>query len=568
VTTFLRLLTATGIALALAGLGAAQQGGETVDIPGAKPARPSGPAKRPASGPAKTTKPAAALVNALPPPENRVAVLIGVDGLSKEMSGAANDAQSLADVLHHNADFPKSHVALALSAQATREGILQTIGTQTVADGLLLFYFAGPSVEIDGVVYLLPSGMAGDAAPDAIKQGGISAAELKDRLVATGAKQILIILDTCRNDPDNESPAAAVVSRAYAQQFSLAHNNLKAHALFLPSIPGQAPYVMSGRGRGYLTAGIVEGLKGGAATRKGEVTLRRLAIFAREWVAQRLRDDYEKQQTPDIDIAGYRENDVVVSHGYAPLGDSTITALNTEPDDPDFVAGEEAMGRSDFAAAAEAYTRIASRTPDNPYVHARLSFAFQGLRNYADAARELERAVDLDPTKSDWLTKLGQIYFTQLDDPEHARGAFERALAVDPSPRLRSDLGIVLFELGNRAYKQGKFDEAAAAFARAREVNAKIAPDVAPMLARAYSRIGAIHLTAGRLPEAIDVFAKAVEADATNVDAQVGLGTAHLKSGDVAAARRVAERLATINAPAAANLQTQIDATAPATPPQ
>jgi tetratricopeptide (TPR) repeat protein len=309
-------------------------------------------------------------------------------------------------------------------------------------------------------------------------------------------------------------------------------------------------------------------LKGGAATRKGEVTLRRLAVFTREWVAQRLRDDFEQQQTPDIDIAGYRENDVVVSHGYAPLGDSTITALNTEPDDPDFVAGEEAMSRSDFAAAAEAYTRIAGRTPDNPYLHARLSFAYQGLRNYAEAAREIERAVELDPTKVDWLTKLGQIYFTQLDDPERARGAFERALAVDPSPRMRADLGIVLFELGNRAYKQGKFEEAAAALARAREVNAKIAPDVGPVLARAYSRVGATHLAGGRFGEAVDVFTKAVEADATNVDAQVGLGTAHLKSGDVAAARQVAERLATINAPAAANLQKQIDAAAPAPLPQ
>jgi hypothetical protein len=234
VATLLGFLTATAIAIALSGIGVAQQGGETVDIPGAKPSRPSGPAKRPTT-PAKTTKPAAALVSALPPPDNRLAVLVGVDGPSKEASGAADDARSLGAVLTRNAEFPTSRVTLALSAQSTRDAILQALGTDTVADGLLLFYFAGPSTDVDGTVYLLPTGIAGDAAPDAIKQGGISAAELKERLVATGAKQILIILDTCRNDPDKEGPASSVVSRAYAQQFSLARNALKAHALFLPS---------------------------------------------------------------------------------------------------------------------------------------------------------------------------------------------------------------------------------------------------------------------------------------------------------------------------------------------
>jgi Flp pilus assembly protein TadD len=548
--------------------GAGQHGGETVNIPGAKPqpkpSRPSGPARRPATS---TPRPAAQLVGTLPASEGRVAVLVGVDGPSDGASGATDDARAVADVLVRNAGFPKGQVALATGDRATRDGLLQALGAQPAPpDGLLLFYFAGPSAEVEGVVYLLPKGVSVDAGPEAIKQNGVSADVLSERLVATGARQIVVVLDTCLNDPSLEGPARFVVTPAYARQFSLARKNLMAHALFLPASTGQGAYMTSERGRGYFTAGLVEALKGGAATRAGDVTLRRLVVFTREWVTQRLRDDYERQQTPDIDAAGFRENDVVVSRGYAPLGLSTISALNTEPEDPDAVAGEEAMGRSDFAAAADAFARLAARSPENPYVHARWSLALQGLKNYAEAARAMERAVELDPTKSDWLSKLGQFYFTQLNDPERAVGAFERALAVDPSPRMRSDLGIVLFEIGNRFYNQGKFEEAAAALARSRELNARTAPTVAPVLARAYSRVGSAHVAAGRFVEAIEVFGKAAEADPTNVDAQVGLATAHLKTGDVAAARLVVERLATINPASAANLQKQIDAAAPPTP--
>lgn len=91
-----------------------------------------------------------------------------------------------------------------------------------------------------------------------------------------------------------------------------------------------------------------------------------------------------------------------------------------------------------------------------------------------------------------------------------------------------ADPGLGSIARGNRAARDGHYDEAIAAYQQA--------CTEAPQLARAHALYGNALWAAGRGPEALEAWSRAAGLDATQLDAALGLARGDLQAGDAGAA--------------------------------
>jgi hypothetical protein len=118
------------------------------------------------------------------------------------------------------------------------------------------------------------------------------------------------------------------MSAAYAKfNFDLRNREVEAFATLYATAIGQRAYEYTEKRQGYFTWAVVEGLKGGAANEKGEVTLSALVRYIQENVPKRIAIDLgaHEQQKPFATIEGYRADELVV----AVSGLNSTSATNT-----------------------------------------------------------------------------------------------------------------------------------------------------------------------------------------------------------------------------------------------
>src|SRR5438552_6613354 len=268
-------------------------------------------------------------VKALPAIAKRYAVVIGVDQYADTqittLGGASNDAKTLANALIQYAGFPSEQVTLLASdqpaeRQPTRGNILRRLSNLAAvipADGLLLLSFAGHGIERGGQAFLLPSDSQVSNDVELLEQTAINVTQIKDRIGKIGVKQVLMILDACRNDPVGRANADNPLTAAYTRgfNFDLRNREVQAFATLYATEVGHRAYEYKEKKQGYFTWILVEGLRGGAANAKGEVTLANLVKYLQERVPKRVLQDLGpgKDQKPFAVIEGYRADELVIS---------------------------------------------------------------------------------------------------------------------------------------------------------------------------------------------------------------------------------------------------------------
>lgn len=331
-----------------------------------------------------------ATVKELPAKAKRWALVIGVDQYKDRqigsLGGAANDARALAAALNAYAGFPADQVILLSTdqpeeRQPTRVNILRrlsNLASVVPKDGLLLFSFAGHGMERNGQAYLLPSDAQIADDVSFLEDTAISVARMRDRIKATGVGQVLVLLDACRNDPGGRADAPNMMTSAYKFDFDLRNREVQAFATLYATAVGQRAYEYAEKKQGYFTWAVVEGLKGGAADDKGEVTLARLVNYVQGAVPKRIGIDLGlgKQQRPFAVIEGYRAEELIVAvPGRVPP--TTIDA-GAGPKTLDMAAAEvglwNSIGNSTNAADYKAYLE---KYPDGRFAaeaRQRLSF--------------------------------------------------------------------------------------------------------------------------------------------------------------------------------------------------
>jgi len=278
----------------------------------------------------------------------RWALVIGVDQYAdpqiSPLKGAANDAKSLADSLVRYAGFPQDQVILLATdqpseRQPTRLNILRrlsNLASLVPKDGLLLISFAGHGIERGGQAYLVPSDAQLSEDITFLEESAVSISRMHDRIRATGVAQVVILLDACRNDPGGRADAPNPLTQAYVKgfNFDVRNREVQAFATLYATAVGQRAYEYTEKKQGYFTWTIVEGLKGGAANEKGEVTLAQLVRYVQENVPKRVAIDLGagKQQRPFSQMEGYKAEDLVIAvGGPASPATSTPAAPSVDP---------------------------------------------------------------------------------------------------------------------------------------------------------------------------------------------------------------------------------------------
>src|SRR5215471_3242735 len=270
-----------------------------------------------------------ASIAAWPAKAKRFALIIGVDEYEdsqiSRLDGASNDAKSLAAALIGYAGFPQDQVIVLASDQPlerrpTFGNILRRLSNLrglVPEDGLLLVFFAGHGLEREGRGFLCPTDaqISGDMA--LLEETAISVDEMRKRIRQTGVKQVVIILDACRNDPAGRGQSQNQLTGSYAHQFdfNVRNREVTAFATLYATDIGNVAYEYKEKKQGYFTWALVEGIKGKAANEKGEVTLAGLNRYLEESVPKQVGIDLgqQKKQRPWAEIQGYKAEDLVIS---------------------------------------------------------------------------------------------------------------------------------------------------------------------------------------------------------------------------------------------------------------
>jgi tetratricopeptide (TPR) repeat protein len=282
-------------------------------------------------------------ISVLPVSAKRWALVIGVDKYTdpqiSPLKGSDNDARLIANALVRYAGFPQDQVILLSTdqpteRQPTRVNILRRLSNLSTAvpkDGLLLVSFAGHGMERSGQAFLLPSDAQISDQISFLEETAISMNRVKERIKETGVGQVVVLLDACRNDPGGRADAPNPLSNAYTNAFNFDTRNreVQAFATVYATGIGQRAYEYTEKKQGYFSWAVVEGLKGGAANDKGEVTLSQLVKYVQDTVPKRLAIDLgsTKQQKPFAVIEGYRADELVV----AVTNSATNAANNSTP---------------------------------------------------------------------------------------------------------------------------------------------------------------------------------------------------------------------------------------------
>lgn len=186
---------------------------------------------------------------------------------------------------------------------------------------------------------------------------------------------------------------------------------------------------------------------------------------------------------------------------------------------------EVAMKTGDLEEARRRHAQVLALRPDDLASRVGLGEALLGLNRPEDASREFLEATRIGPGSAAAHAGLGRTALVRRDFAQ-ARTELQIAVRLAPeATRLHYELAMAWRGLGNR-------DEAARELARAGTVGVRVSDPVLEELSalrrgeRTHLVRGRLAFVNGRMREAADEFAAAVEAEPRSVAGLVGLGSA------------------------------------------
>ena len=172
---------------------------------------------------------------------------------------------------------------------------------------------------------------------------------------------------------------------------------------------------------------------------------------------------------------------------------------------------QEALGRNDFATAAEALKQVVEAQPTLTSAWFNLAYAYTGLHKDEEAIASYRKALELDPDLFEARLNLG-ILLIQLKNPQAALPHLERAATLKPD-HLRAQL-----YYGRALALTGQTERAEKQYQTVLRID--------PKVASAHYDLGQLYLQQKRYPEALGSFQKAAESDPALAQAQLGMALA------------------------------------------
>ncbi len=231
---------------------------------------------------------------------------------------AVADARAVADVFR-SAGLALELVTVLTSDQTeaasrpTRDRLiaaLQAVRDQADEQDRLVFFFAGHGVEQDGKQYLYTA----DTRPDLLAETALPMALVSKALEGIRAKQVLFIVDACRNDPraargDADAVLTDGLARGLRPKLGEVGGQGPQVAVLLSCEVGQRAWEDPTAGHGLFTSALLKALQGQAADPDGMVRLQPVAEYVEEEV-RRSAAAQQREQRPSFSNPGGEEMDL------------------------------------------------------------------------------------------------------------------------------------------------------------------------------------------------------------------------------------------------------------------
>lgn len=285
------------------------------------------------------------------PAGERWALLIGVEQYERSdisrLEFAVKDVKAVASSLARNAGFSDERVQIMTSDVRAAEDprhpsdtnilvALERLAEKVGPDDTFLFYFSGHGFQKDGETYL--GAVNADPRTGAtLKRSTVPVQELQAIMGRFRARQVIFIIDACRNDPekgkgDGPNLRTGELTKtivAAASQPRPAGNGQRGFAVLFACREKQRAFEDENLGQGVFTHYLLQGLQGGAAPADRDLTMNDLGDFVqrsvRDWAERR-----GKEQEPDLVQSGAAR--VVLAPARARRSDPVV--MDPAPDDP------------------------------------------------------------------------------------------------------------------------------------------------------------------------------------------------------------------------------------------
>lgn len=100
-------------------------------------------------------------------------------------------------------------------------------------------------------------------------------------------------------------------------------------------------------------------------------------------------------------------------------GSGSSTTEATVPESPDFIAGKAAIDNQQWQVAIAAFTKVTNTEPKNASAYNYIGYANRKMKNYDDAFKNYNKALDIDPDHKGANEYIGEAYL-QTDNLEMA----------------------------------------------------------------------------------------------------------------------------------------------------
>ena len=238
--------------------------------------------------------------SATEPTGKKYAVLVGVNDYVRlrNLQYTKNDIEALRDELY-KIGFEKNNVYCLVSGAAaakdlpTKENIevvIETVLNMAKAGDTVIVAMSGHGVEVGGQARFCPPDTKDDIA--SLENTTVAIGDIFANFEQCKATMKLMIIDACRNNPFRSKDVAGAKSLGTL-------DDVPEGMLLLQSCKkGELSYEDEDLKQGVFTHYLVEGLRGEAANKKGEVTLLGLASYTIEQTQRHALDQFRARQQP------------------------------------------------------------------------------------------------------------------------------------------------------------------------------------------------------------------------------------------------------------------------------
>ena len=326
------------------------------------------------------------------------AITIGInkyEHISRPLKYAASDAEKVKDFLLTEAGFNQvfyfsdySPSIENISTRPTRSNLLilltKTLEKEFMGAGdNFWFFFSGHGARVKGIDYIIPS----DAFVEDIESSAISVNYIIQRLQRSGADNVILILDACREQGDNaQSKSITGVGEQTEREA-----REKGVISICSCSPDEYSWELEELQQGAFTYALLEGLgsQGQKATVEG----------LNEYLKYRVKElaQYKGQQTPRVMADPIEKSHLILMPKYATLGDIAILKID---------AYKAQMNRN-FEQAERLWIRVLETGVDMDAVQALQKIAIEKLGcqsppssksdDSENKSSELPKAVDQHP---------------------------------------------------------------------------------------------------------------------------------------------------------------------------